>query len=103
MDDCPDNEVRQVQTISYHSEGRMLPIVRVPNHGHEWIAWALDAGAAGVIVPHTETVEQARAAVRAARFAPLGERSFPPFVSKYPLTSPNRSARLLTDRQCWAA
>lgn len=75
--------IMQVQAINYHSEGRMFPIVRVPNHGHEWIAWALDAGAAGVIIPHTETVEQARAAVRAARFAPLGERSFPPFVSKY--------------------
>ncbi|KZP10283.1 Phosphoenolpyruvate/pyruvate domain-containing protein, partial [Athelia psychrophila] len=69
-----------VQTVNYHSEGRMLPIVRVPSHGHEWIAWALDAGAAGVIIPHTETVEQARAAVRAARFGPLGDRSFPPFV-----------------------
>lgn len=63
------------------SEGAMHAVVRVPTHGHEWIAWALDAGAAGVLIPHTETVEQVKASVAAARFGPQGHRSFPPFAS----------------------
>lgn len=44
------------------------------------IAWALDAGASGVVLPHTETAEQAREMVKAARFAPEGHRSFPPMA-----------------------
>ena len=35
----------------------------------------LDGGAQGVIVPHVDDAAQARAAVRAARFPPLGHRS----------------------------
>lgn len=69
-----------VQTVNMFSEGAMHAVVRVPTHGHEWIAWALDAGAAGVLIPHTETVEQAKASVAAARFGPKGHRSFPPFA-----------------------
>ncbi|KAF7978388.1 hypothetical protein HWV62_777 [Athelia sp. TMB] len=75
-----------VQTINYYSEGKMLPVVRVPTHTHEWIAWALDAGAAGVILPHIETAEQVRAAVAAAKFPPQGNRSFPPFIALPGLT-----------------
>lgn len=53
-------------------------LVRVPwNHPPD-IMWALDAGAAGVIVPMVNDAEQARAAVRACRFAPAGTRSFGP-------------------------
>lgn len=59
----------------------MAAVVRVPTHGHEWLAWALDAGAGGVIIPHTETVEQVKASISYARFAPLGQRSYPPFTS----------------------
>lgn len=36
----------------------------------------LDLGAAGIIVPHVSTVEQARAAVRAASYPPRGDRGF---------------------------
>jgi 4-hydroxy-2-oxoheptanedioate aldolase len=55
-----------------------LTLVRVPwNHPPD-IMWALDAGAAGVIVPMVNDAEQARAAVRACRFAPAGARSWGP-------------------------
>jgi 4-hydroxy-2-oxoheptanedioate aldolase len=58
--------------------GQNLSIVRVPwNHPPD-IMWALDAGAAGVIVPMVNDAEQARAAVRACRFAPAGTRSWGP-------------------------
>lgn len=69
-----------VRTGNYHSEGNTASIVRLPTHGHEWIAWALDAGASGVVLPHTETPEQARQAVASARFPPEGHRSFPPLA-----------------------
>ncbi|MFI6706933.1 HpcH/HpaI aldolase/citrate lyase family protein [Nonomuraea sp. NPDC050478] len=50
------------------------PLVRVPDHGLSVIQRVLDAGAAGVIVPHVDTAQQARAVVRATRFPPRGDR-----------------------------
>jgi 4-hydroxy-2-oxoheptanedioate aldolase len=51
-------------------------IVRVPGHEFGPIGRALDAGAAGVIAPCVDTPEQARAVVNAAKFPPLGKRSY---------------------------
>ncbi|WP_102224976.1 HpcH/HpaI aldolase family protein [Acidimangrovimonas sediminis] len=53
-------------------------IVRVPGHGPEAIAAALDAGAAGVLVPRVSTEAEARAAVAAVRYPPLGARGAGP-------------------------
>jgi 2-keto-3-deoxy-L-rhamnonate aldolase RhmA len=50
-------------------------IVRVPQNQPILVAKALDTGAAGVIVPHVNTAAEARAAVRAAKYPPMGERS----------------------------
>jgi len=48
---------------------RQLPaLVRVPNATTGWIAWALDAGAQGVVVPRVETEDDARQVVSAAYF-----------------------------------
>jgi len=55
-------------------------VVRIPTNDPIMIMKALDAGAAAVIVPHTETREQAINAVRAAQFAPKGERGAFPYV-----------------------
>jgi 2-keto-3-deoxy-L-rhamnonate aldolase RhmA len=52
----------------------VYPLVRVPDHGLSVIQRVLDAGAAGVVVPHLDTVEQARAVVRATYFPPRGDR-----------------------------
>jgi 2-keto-3-deoxy-L-rhamnonate aldolase RhmA len=52
----------------------VYPLVRVPDHGLSVIQRVLDAGAAGVVVPHLDTVEQARAVVRATCFPPRGDR-----------------------------
>ena len=41
-----------IKWINYASEGTTAVIVRVPNFEHTFIAWALDAGASGVIIPH---------------------------------------------------
>lgn len=53
----------------------VTPIVRVPGHEHHHISRALDAGAQGVVVPHIDTVEEARAVVRACMYPPAGNRS----------------------------
>ena len=53
-------------------------MVRVPGHAPESIASALDAGAAGVLVPRVPTAAQARAAVLATRYPPIGERGVGP-------------------------
>jgi 4-hydroxy-2-oxoheptanedioate aldolase len=53
----------------------ITPFVRVPTIRPEHVSRALDGGALGVIAPHVCSAEDARAVVRAAKFAPLGERS----------------------------
>ncbi|WP_349956166.1 aldolase/citrate lyase family protein [Rhizobium sp. ZPR3] len=57
---------------------RVPAMVRVPGHAAEDIAAVLDAGAAGVLVPRVSTAEQARAAVKATRYPPLGARGVGP-------------------------
>lgn len=57
---------------------RVPAIVRVPGHAPEAIAAVLDAGAAGVLVPRVSTAAQARAAVDATRYPPLGSRGVGP-------------------------
>lgn len=56
-------------------------IVRVESSAVAPIGRALDAGAAGVIVPLVDTAEQAAAAVLATRYPPLGVRSYGPMRS----------------------
>ena len=51
-------------------------LIRVPWLEAGVIGMALDTDAAGVIVPCTDTVEEARAAAAAAKFPPLGRRSY---------------------------
>ncbi len=51
-------------------------LVRVPGLRGGDIARALDLGASGVIVPHVDTADEAREAVRAATFGPDGGRGY---------------------------
>lgn len=50
------------------------PMVRIPEIRRETVLKPLDAGAAGLLVPMVETVEQAREIVRHAKYAPDGQR-----------------------------
>lgn len=52
--------------------------VRVPWNQPDHIMKSLDAGAQGVIVPMVSTVEDAQAAVAAAKYPPMGMRSWGP-------------------------
>jgi 4-hydroxy-2-oxoheptanedioate aldolase len=56
-------------------EAGIAPFVRVPANTPDYIARVLEGGALGVIAPHVHSADDAKAVVRAAKFAPLGERS----------------------------
>ena len=55
---------------------RRPAVVRVPGHDPGTIGVALDTGADAVMVPTVDDVEQARRVVQAAKFPPLGNRSY---------------------------
>ncbi|WP_311946897.1 HpcH/HpaI aldolase family protein [Halomonas piscis] len=68
------NHVRAAQLTAMH------PIVRVKGIEAHAIGSALDTGAAGVQVPNINSAAQAREAVQAARFHPVGSRGVCRFV-----------------------
>ena len=57
-------------------------LVRVAENGLRCIGQALDAGAAGVIVPMVNNATEAEAAVCNAKYPPLGKRSYGPMRSE---------------------
>jgi 4-hydroxy-2-oxoheptanedioate aldolase len=59
-----------------------VPIVRVPWNEPGIIGRALDTGALGVIIPMVNSVDEARRAVEACRYAPDGTRSIGPLVTR---------------------
>jgi 2-keto-3-deoxy-L-rhamnonate aldolase RhmA len=61
------------------SGGSCAPIVRIPSHGVEWVKWALDSGAAGIIVPMVNCRAEVEDVVKRALYPPRGQRSFGPF------------------------
>lgn len=52
-----------------------VPLARVPEASHHYIKRVLDAGAWGVVCPMVDTVEQAKTAIAACKYPPLGNRS----------------------------
>src|SRR2546427_2131156 len=54
----------------------ITPFVRVPSITPDCISRVLDGGALGVIAPHIQSPQDAARVVRAAKFPPLGDRSF---------------------------
>lgn len=76
--DCEHGSYTRQEMAALCTAGLMMglmPAVRVPGHQPEAIAAALDGGALAVIVPHVSSAEEARAAVRAAKYPPAGARS----------------------------
>lgn len=62
-----------------------IPVARVATNHPMTIGRALDAGALAVIVPMVNSAEDAREAVAACRYAPMGSRSYGPVaaISRY--------------------
>jgi 2-keto-3-deoxy-L-rhamnonate aldolase RhmA len=61
----------------------VVPLARVRRNEPAEIASWLTNGTLGVIVPHVDSVEQARCAARAARFPPEGELSVPGSIPQF--------------------
>jgi 2-dehydro-3-deoxyglucarate aldolase len=53
-----------------------VPVARLPYADTIWIKRTLDAGARALIIPMVNSAEIARAAIRQAKYPPLGERGF---------------------------
>ena len=75
--DCEHGDIGIAQLADLtRAIGNQVPaLVRIPAQAPSDIARALDAGAAGVIVPHVETGGQCRALVDAGNYPPEGGRS----------------------------
>src|ERR1700753_887291 len=78
-----------VHAIAVGSQGKCASLVRIPSNGVEWTKWALDSGAAGIIVPMVQSKEEAQRIVQYSRYPPLGQRSFGPFNAPWTDLSPD--------------
>ena len=64
--------VARIMTVA--RECGICGMVRIPDVKREFVLKYMDMGAGGLLLPNTETVEQARALVEFAKYAPLGNR-----------------------------
>jgi 2-keto-3-deoxy-L-rhamnonate aldolase RhmA len=69
----PESAAAQICVTALYAG--VTPLVRVPSLDGHYANRLLDAGALGVIAPHVSSAEEARAVVRACKFAPEGDRS----------------------------
>jgi 4-hydroxy-2-oxoheptanedioate aldolase len=67
-----------MQAIGSIRAAGAAPIVRLPLYDFAGVSRVLDMGAEGTIAPMINTVEDARMYVAAAKFPPVGERSWGP-------------------------
>jgi 4-hydroxy-2-oxoheptanedioate aldolase len=65
-------------TIAAVRQGGAAPVVRVPVGDFATVSRVLDFGAEGIIAPMINTEADARALAAAAKFPPIGERSWGP-------------------------
>lgn len=73
--------ITQMQNLVRAAEcAAVLPVIRVPDSREISIAKALDIGAMGIQVPNVESADQAAGVVRAAKYAPAGNRGVCRFV-----------------------
>ncbi len=76
----PDRAAAWLQVVG---QADATPIVRIPWNEPAFVQWVLDAGAMGVIVPMVNNLEDARKAIGACRYPPLGYRSHGPNRARY--------------------
>ncbi|ROT38300.1 Phosphoenolpyruvate/pyruvate domain-containing protein [Sodiomyces alkalinus F11] len=79
----PADATALVHAVSVASRNKTVTFVRTPSSGVEYVKWALDSGANGIVVPMIQSREQAEAVVSHARYPPAGQRSFGPFYAPY--------------------
>lgn len=64
-----------VQSLLQAAGDRIACVLRLPLNDEIWIKKGLDTGAAGVMIPLINSADDARRAVRCAKYPPVGERS----------------------------
>jgi 2-keto-3-deoxy-L-rhamnonate aldolase RhmA len=73
------HSIFSLETIAHMAQAALgcgvAPFVRVRSCRDPNIAGLLDAGVSGIVVPDVNTADDARQAVRAAKYAPIGRRS----------------------------
>jgi 2-keto-3-deoxy-L-rhamnonate aldolase RhmA len=79
MQHCEITQAQFPGILGAFHEGGPTPVVRAPKNDYHIINWLFDQGAPAVLVPMVNSVEEARRAVDAAKFPPLGRRSFGPY------------------------
>jgi 4-hydroxy-2-oxoheptanedioate aldolase len=85
------NSVQTAQELIRAAElAGLAPVVRVKENNTAIIGEVLDIGAAGVQVPQVNDAGRAREVVRAAKFAPLGQRGVCRFVRAAGYSSQDR-------------
>lgn len=66
---------REVANIIAVARGIDMPaLVRIPEIGREYVLKFMEMGANGLLLPNTETVEQAQKLVDYSKYAPMGHR-----------------------------
>ncbi|MDK3157149.1 aldolase/citrate lyase family protein [Kamptonema cortianum] len=93
---CGMEEIRtMIQPALYAG---VAPIVRIPELRYEHVARALDAGAAGIMLPRVESAEEARTLVQYAKYKPEGVRGFTTFAAQSGFKKPDDPAAYARQR-----
>ncbi|KAI1839848.1 hypothetical protein JX265_009926 [Neoarthrinium moseri] len=69
-----------IHAAQHHSEGKSMVVVRVPKHDEVSLSTALDAGAAGIVIPHCESAQEVKDMIKEIYYPPIGGRSFSPWT-----------------------
>src|SRR5258708_12462015 len=89
MQHCELTQAQFPAILGAFREGGPTPVVRAPKNDYHIINSLFDQGVGAVLVPMVNSVEEARKAVDAAKFPPLGRRTFRPSPpSRYSSTPP---------------
>ena len=75
MEHAPFDWNQAAMIFAAVADAGCVPLARVPEGDHYCIKRVLDAGAWGIVVPMVDTVQQARVAIAAAKYPPVGNRS----------------------------
>jgi 4-hydroxy-2-oxoheptanedioate aldolase len=76
----PDRAAVWLQIVGQSSA---TPIVRIPWNEPTFAQWVLDAGAMGVIIPMVNSLDEAKKAIGACRYPPVGYRSNGPNRARF--------------------
>ncbi|KAH6872683.1 macrophomate synthase [Alternaria rosae] len=70
-----------IHAAQHHSEGKSMVICRVPKRDELSLTTALDAGCAGIVIPHVESAQEVRDFIKEMYFGDgKGHRSFSPWT-----------------------